>query len=87
LQRALRRAAAKAWRDGIQLHIEQTRVHIERVEQAMEKMSVRPGRKVCEAMRGLVEEAQHETEEHDENGPILDLIIVAGMQRTCWRRR
>jgi len=47
----------------------------------MEKMSVRPGRKVCEAMRGLVEEAQHEIEEHDEKGPILDLVIVAGMQR------
>ena len=30
---------------------------------------------------GLVEEAQHEIEEHDEKGPILDLIIVAGMQR------
>ena len=42
--------------------------------------SVRPGRKVCEAMRGLVEEAQHEIEEHNERGPILDLV-VAGMQR------
>ena len=56
-------------------------MQIERVEQAMERLSVRPGRKVCEAMRGLVEEAQHEIEEHDEKGPILDLIIVAGMQR------
>ena len=44
-------------------------------------MSVRSGRKVCEGMRGLVEEAQHEIEEHDEKGPILDLVIVAGMQR------
>ena len=31
-------------------------------------------------MRGLVEEAQHEIEEH-EKGPVLDLVIVAGMQR------
>ena len=53
MQKALRRASAEALREGIQLHIEQTQ--IERVEQAMEKMSVRPGRKVCEAMRGLVE--------------------------------
>ena len=43
--------------------------------------SERRRRKVCEAMRGLVEEAQHEIEEHDEKGPILDLVIVAGMQR------
>ena len=81
MQRALRKASAEELREGIQMHIEQTQMQIERVEQAMEKLSVRPGRKVCEAMRGLVEEAQHEIEEHDEKGPILDLIIVAGMQR------
>src|SRR4029077_17691462 len=74
-------ASAEALRQGIQTHIEQTQVQIERIEQAMEKMSVRPGRKVCEAMRGLVEEAQHEIEQHDEKGPMLDLLLVASMQR------
>jgi hypothetical protein len=48
----------------------------------MEQLEAKPGRKVCEAMRGLVEEGQHEIEEHDEKGPILDLVIVAGMPRT-----
>jgi len=81
MQKALRMATAEPLREGIKLHIDQTQVQIERVEQAMEKMSVRPGRKVCEAMRGLVEEAQHEIEEQDGKGPILDLVIVAGMQR------
>ena len=81
MQKALRKASDETLRKGIQLHIEQTQVQIERVEQAMEKLGARPGRKVCEAMRGLVEEAQHEIEEHDEKGPILDLVIVAGMQR------
>jgi ferritin-like metal-binding protein YciE len=80
MQKALRKATAAALRDGIQLHIEQTQVQIERIEQAMEKMDFKPGRKVCEAMRGLVEEAQHSIEEH-EKGPIMDLVIVAGMQR------
>src|ERR1044071_1026667 len=74
MQKALRKASADALREGIQLHIEQTQVQIERIEQAMEKLGVRPGRKVCEAMRGLVEEAQHEIEEHEEKGPILDLV-------------
>ena len=81
MQKALRQASAEALRDGIRLHIDQTQVQIERIEEAMEAMSVRPGRKVCEAMRGLVEEAQHDIEEQDEKGPILDLVIVAGMQR------
>ena len=59
MQKTLKMASAPALRDGIQLHIEQTQVQIERVEEAMEKLEVRPGRKVCEAMRGLVEEATH----------------------------
>ncbi len=80
MQKTARKASAPALREGIQMHIEQTQVQIERVEQLMESMKVRPGRKVCEAMRGLVEEAQHESEEY-EKGPVLDLVIVAGMQR------
>jgi ferritin-like metal-binding protein YciE len=47
----------------------------------MEQMGVKPGRKVCEAMRGLVEEAQHEISEQNGKGPILDLVVVASMQR------
>ena len=80
MQKVIRKASALALRDGIQMHIEQTQVQIERIEQIMESLKIRPGRKVCEAMRGLVEEAQHELEDH-EKGPVLDLVIVAGMQR------
>jgi len=80
MQKTLKLASAPALRDGIQLHIEQTQVQIERVEQAMEKLEAKPGRKVCEAMRGLVEEAQSSIDEQDK-GPIMDLVIVAGMQR------
>ncbi len=81
MQKVLRKASSPLLREGIQLHIEQTQTQIERVEQGMDKMGIRPGRKVCEAMRGLVEEAQHEVDEQDGKGPILDLVIVAGMQR------
>jgi ferritin-like metal-binding protein YciE len=80
MQKTVRKATAPALKESIQLHIEQTQAQIERVEQALEALNSRPGRKVCEAMRGLVEEATHEIEEH-EKGPILDLVIVAGMQR------
>jgi len=80
MQKAVRKASASALRESVQMHIEQTQVQIERIELIMESLEARPGRKVCEAMRGLVEEAQHEIEEH-EKGPILDLVIVAGMQR------
>jgi ferritin-like metal-binding protein YciE len=80
MQKALRSATAPALKEGIQLHIEQTQTQIERLEQVMENMKMKPGRKVCEAMRGLVEEAQSSIQEQDK-GPIMDLVIVAGMQR------
>ena len=80
MQKALSKANDEPLPEGIQLHIDQTQVQIERVEQAMEKMEMRPGRKVCEAMRGLVEEAQHEIG-GARQGCHFDLVIVAGMQR------
>ena len=40
MQKTLKMASAPTLREGIQLHIEQTQVQIERVEQAMEKMEV-----------------------------------------------
>ena len=81
MQKVLKKGSSPMLREGIELHIEQTQTQIERIEQAMEKMEVPRGRKVCEAMRGLVEEAQHEVDEQDGKGPILDLVIVAGLQR------
>lgn len=81
MQKVVRKVSAEELKAGIQAHIEETQAHIDRVEQAMEKLNVRPGRKVCEAMRGLVEEATHEVEEHDEKGPILDLVVIAALQR------
>jgi ferritin-like metal-binding protein YciE len=80
MRRTLRKVSDPQLRQGLEDHIAQSEVQRERVEQGLEKMGARPGRKVCEAMRGLVEEAQHEMEDQDK-GPIMDLVIVAGQQR------
>ena len=42
MQKTVRMASAPALREGIQMHIEQTQVQIERIEQIMEKMQIRP---------------------------------------------
>jgi ferritin-like metal-binding protein YciE len=80
MKRRLRKASSAELKKGIEAHVAQSEEHRERVEGALETLDSRPGRTVCEAMRGLVEEAGHELEEH-EKGPVLDLIIVAGQQR------
>jgi ferritin-like metal-binding protein YciE len=48
MQKTLKMASAPALREGIQMHIEQTQVQIERVEQAIETLGTKLGRKVCE---------------------------------------
>jgi ferritin-like metal-binding protein YciE len=80
MKKALRKASAAQLKDGIEAHIAQSEEQRERVQQAIEELGAKVGRKVCEAMRGLVEEGQHELEEHDK-GPVLDLLIVASQQR------
>ena len=80
MPRVAKKISSQALKDLMQMHREQTEHQVERLEQALEKLGAKAGRKVCEGMRGLVDEAQYELEEHDK-GPILDLVIVAGMQR------
>jgi ferritin-like metal-binding protein YciE len=80
MKRNLRKVTDPKLREGIEAHIEQSETQRERVEQALSNLEARPGRKVCEAMRGLVEEAQHEQEEQ-EKGPLLDLVTIAALQR------
>ena len=80
MKRILRKVTSPELRQGLEAHIAQSEEQRERVEEALEAVGSRAGRKVCEAMRGLVEEAQHEVEEY-EKGPLLDLLIVAAQQR------
>jgi ferritin-like metal-binding protein YciE len=80
MKRTLRKVTESQLKQGIEAHIAQSEDQRERVQEALEQLGGKPGRKVCEAMRGLVEEAQHELEEHDK-GSVLDLVIVASQQR------
>ena len=80
MPRLAKKATAQPLKDMLQMHVEQTEGQVERLEQALDKLGARPGRKVCEGMRGIIEEGQHELEDHDK-GPLLDTLIVAAQQR------
>ena len=80
MQKMMRNSTNPKLKQGFQMHIEQTEGHIERVEQALEQLGGKPGRKVCEAMRGLIEEATHEMEDHDK-GEVMDVVIIGAAQR------
>ena len=80
MPRVAKKVTSQALKEAFQMHAEQTEHQVERLEQALEKLGARPGRKVCEGMRGLIEEAQSELEDHDK-GPVLDAVIVGAQQR------
>ena len=80
MPRLAKKATAQSLKDMLQMHVETTEQQVERLEQALEKLGARPGRKICEGMRGLIEEAQHELEDHDK-GPLLDAVFVGAQQR------
>ncbi len=80
MPRVAKKVTSPALKEAFQMHAEQTEGQVERLEQALEKLGARPGRKVCEGMRGLIEEAQSELEDHDK-GPLLDAVIVGAQQR------
>jgi len=80
MPRMAKKVSSQTLKDALQMHAEQTETQVERLEQALEMLGGKAGRKVCEGMRGILEEAQHEIEDQ-EKGPVLDMLVVAGIQR------
>jgi ferritin-like metal-binding protein YciE len=70
---------SRAVREALQQHREETQGQIERLEQVFEAMGKRPRGKTCQAMNGLLEEADEAISE-GEKGPVLDAAIIACAQ-------
>jgi ferritin-like metal-binding protein YciE len=64
--------------DAIREHLEQTKHHVERLEQVFEKFGEKPRAKACKAIRGLIEEGG---EAASEEGAMSDLALIAAAQK------
>lgn len=84
LVRALPKMAKKATDDELKQafteHLDQTREHVERLEQIFEKLGKRAGGKTCKAMQGIVEEGKEMMEE-DATEEVMDAALIAAAQR------
>ena len=80
MPRLAKKVGSQSLKDALQTHAEETEGQVERLEKALEMLGGRPGRKVCEAMRGIIEEAQHELEDQ-EKGPVYDMLLTAAIQK------
>jgi ferritin-like metal-binding protein YciE len=67
-------------RSGFEDHLEQTRGHVTRLEQAFDLMGSNAKAKPCEAMKGLIAEAQTHMKEKAE-APLMDAILITSAQK------
>jgi ferritin-like metal-binding protein YciE len=73
-------ASSPALKQAFEEHLAVTQRQIERLEKVAEMLGCDPEGEECEAMEGLVAEAEELIDEHDE-GPILDAALISAAQK------
>jgi ferritin-like metal-binding protein YciE len=64
---------------GFEEHLEQTKGHVERLENIFSELGESPKGKKCKGMEGLVEEGAEAIEEYE--GAVRDAALIGGAQR------
>lgn len=73
-------ASSESLREAFEAHLEETQQQLERLDQIFARLELKPGRKKCKAMEGLVEEGKDTIDEEAE--PMVhDAALIAAAQR------
>jgi ferritin-like metal-binding protein YciE len=80
LPRMARAAQSEDLRRAFEKHLEQTRVHVERIEEICSTLNIKPRGKKCVGMEGLIEEAK-EVLEMDAHPEALQALLIGAAQR------
>lgn len=84
LTKALPKMAKAAFnqelKDAFESHLEQTKLHVTRIEECFEIIGKKAVAKKCEAMEGLVKEGAETIEDH-EAGNARDAALIAAAQK------
>jgi ferritin-like metal-binding protein YciE len=67
-------------REGIEEHLEQTKGHVERIEQIFENLGEKAKAKKCKGMEGVIKEGSEALDE-DMDPDVKDAAIIAAAQR------
>lgn len=80
LPKMAKAASNEDLKEGFKGHLEETKVHVERLEEIAKLLDATPRGKVCKAMKGLVEEGAEAIGE--EGDPVLrDLALIIAAQK------
>jgi ferritin-like metal-binding protein YciE len=80
LPKMAKAASSEELKDAFEKHLEQTKGHVERLEQVFEELGEKPKGKTCRAMKGLIEEGSEILKEDGEDSVIDAGIIVAAQK-------
>lgn len=80
LPKMVKAATSVQLRSAFSSHLEQTRDHVDRLQQIAEMLETKPGGKKCKAMEGLVAEGAEVLEEDGED-TVIDAALIAAAQR------
>lgn len=73
-------ATSDELREAFESHLEETQVHVTRLERVFELLDEKPRSKHCAGMAGILEEGS-ETLEGDAEESVMDAMQIAGAQR------
>src|SRR5437588_1183427 len=80
LPKMAKAASSPELQAAFQEHLEQTQVHVERLETIFERLGKSPKGRKCKGMEGLIEEGKEMMEE-DADPAVLDAALIAAAQR------
>ena len=80
LPKIIKAASTPKLREALQAHLEQTKGHVQRLEQIFDGLGEPAKAKKCDGLRGTLDEGE-KTISDGEQGPVLDAGLIAGAQR------
>jgi ferritin-like metal-binding protein YciE len=80
LPKMAKAASSEELKEAFEKHLEQTKGHVERLEQVFEGLREKPKGKICRAMKGLIEEGSEILKE-DGDDSVIDAGIIVAAQK------
>lgn len=80
LPKLAKAATSEDLRAGFEAHLEQTRGHVERLQEIFQGLGEKPTGKKCAGMMGLVKEGE-EIMDEDFEGEVMDAALISAAQR------
>ncbi len=81
LPKMINAVSSKPLKEAISNHLEETKTHVERLEQVFDKLGKKPQAQKCDAMEGLTKEGEGIIEDTDSGTPARNLGVIMASKK------